>query len=137
MSEISPLFNYGVKENHEMTLSNESELQMEFVKFLRNETNMLFTSFGDENFLSTAQNRLSSVKRGYKNGSPDLMIFEKCNKYIGICVELKSPNGKGKISPEQLEFLNEMKRRDYYILVSNDFGHIIKTITKYECGMLF
>lgn len=136
MSELNELdVDFSIQDNHEMSLMNESDLQIAIVKFIR-QNDLLFTSFGDSEFLNTSAGRIQSVKRGYQNGSPDLIIFEPCQKYVGLVIEVKSPSGLGKLTNEQILFLNNLKKKGFYILVSNNFAKIIKTIVEYQNGLL-
>ena len=46
-------------------------------------------------------------------------------------MDFKNPNGKGKFSPAQIEWLSKMKENGYLLLVSNDYDRIIKYINEY------
>jgi len=51
---------------------------------------------------------------GYEDGTPDIMIFAKRGGYGGLFIELK--NCKGKVSPDQCEYLADLNKEGYKAL---------------------
>ncbi len=69
--------------------------------------------FANERRCSIQQGRL--LKRmGVKKGVADFFLALPCGKYHGLWIELKV--GKGKLSPEQIEFINRKNARGYLAL---------------------
>ena len=84
---------------------------------------------------SSINTRLERYKQGYTKGCCDIMIFNRNIKFIGMCLEFKTPVGKGVLNPFQKKWLLKMKRLNYDILVSRDFEYIILRIENY-CSTL-
>ncbi len=124
------------EEEYTMIITTENELQQAVAKFIRNETELRHVSVGDEYFLDTDQKRTESKKRGYENGSPDLVIFKDCDNAnnFNLLIELKCPKGNGNLSDEQNKYLEKSLYNGEYVLISNNFGHICKIISLYEKG---
>jgi len=77
---------------------------------------------------------LSKIKNmGYRNGTPDLIIFEPKEidglHYNGMLIELKKI--KGKISDYQNEFMKLANERNYYCVVCFGLKQAIDTIDFY------
>jgi hypothetical protein len=69
-----------------------------------------FHHFANERSCSAQQGRL--LKRmGVKRGVSDFFLGVACGQYHGLWVELKT--GKGKLSAEQIKFLERKKSRGY------------------------
>ena len=82
-------------------IENETDLHVKVVSFLKKRyPHSLFTVTLGEN-QDTAFKRIDSFKKGYLHGSPDLIINNLHKHYTGFCIEFKSPNGKGVLSPDQ------------------------------------
>lgn len=69
-----------------------------------------------------------------KKGFPDFMIFEGKYQYLGLVIELKSQDKKGKwgiVSPEQKGWLVNLQKKGYFSVVCFGFDHAKKTIDQY------
>jgi hypothetical protein len=76
---------------------------------------------------------------GYMKGCPDLMIFEPSGVYHGLFIEMKAPAvkglyQKGKASPEQLEWIDKLKRRGYRAVICYGFGEAKEVLDGYFKG---
>ena len=100
------------KYNNTLTfkIENETELHVKVVSFLKKRyPHSLFTVTLDEN-QDTVYKRIDSFKKGYLRGSPDLIINNLHKHYTGFCIEFKSPNGRGVLSPDQSMILLQSKQ---------------------------
>jgi len=126
-----------INENKQYKLNFEHDLQAIIVDYLR-QTNLLFcASLGG--YLDTPAKRIKSWIEGYSKGQPDLIIYSPSadGKYKGLALELKRPNGTGKISKEQVSWLDRLEIEcNYFCLASNDLVLIIEVLVKYTNGIL-
>ena len=126
-----------INENKQYKLNFEHDLQAIIVDYLR-QTDLLFcASLGG--YLDTPAKRLKSWIDGYQKGQPDLIIYTPSadGKYKGLALELKGPNGTGKISKEQVSWLDRLEIEcGYFCLASNDLVLIIEVLVKYIHGIL-
>ena len=121
------------KYNNTLTFKIESEtdLHVKVVSFLKKRyPHSLFTVTLGEN-QDTAFKRIDSFKKGYLRGSPDLIINNLHKHYTGFALEMKSPTGKGVLSPNQSMMLRQYQNSGFKILVSNDYDQIIEQIIEY------
>lgn len=68
-------------------------------------------------------------RMGVMKGVSDLFITRACNGFHGAWIELKST--KGKLSPEQIKFLENMNREKYFACVRFGSQEAIETIKEY------
>ena len=123
----------GHKYNNTLTfkIENEMDLHVEVVFFLKKRyPHSLFTVTLGEN-QDTVHKRIDSFKKGYLRGSPDLIINNLHKHYTGFCIEFKSPNGNGVLSPDQSMILLQYKNNGFKTLVGNDYDHIIEQVIEY------
>jgi hypothetical protein len=126
-----------INENKKYDLNYEHELQAIVVDYLR-QTDLLFcASLGG--YLDSPAKRIKSYVEGYQKGISDLIIYSPSGdgKYKGLALELKRPIGTGKISKEQVQWLERLEIEcDYFCLASNDLVVIIEVLVKYIHGIL-
>ena len=121
------------KYNNTLTfkIENETDLHVKVVSFLKKRyPHSLFTVTLGEN-QDTVHKGIDSFKKGYLHGSPDLIINNLHKHYTGFCIEFKSPNGRGVLSPDQSIMLQQYQSNGFKTLVSNDYDHIIEQIIEY------
>ena len=112
-------------------IENETDLHVKVVHFLKKRyPHSLFTVTLGKN-QDTVYKRIDSFKKGYLRGSPDLVINNLHKNYTGLCIEFKSPNGRGFLSPDQSMMLQQYQNNGLKTLVSNDYDHIIEQIIEY------
>jgi hypothetical protein len=83
---------------------------------------------GNRNVITGAKLKAEGVKRGV----PDILIFEDWHKYLpyaifkghGIAIELKF--GKGRVSKEQKEWLENLKKRNWKTAVCRSIDEVIE-----------
>ena len=118
------------KYNNTLTfkIENETDLHVKVVSFLKKRyPHSLFTVTLGEN-QDTVHKRIDSFKKGYLRGSPDLIINNLHKHYTGFCIEFKSPEGNGVLSPDQSMILLQYQNNGFEILASNDYDQIIEQI---------
>ena len=126
----------NIDERHMYDSKSEQSLQKDVVKYLKT-TDLLFSCQGLEQMLDTDNKRINAKKLGYKNGMPDIIIYTPNDTYSGLAIELKSPNGFGQMSKEQIEVLNQLETEsNYYCCALNDFAEVVQTITRYIHNVL-
>ena len=112
-------------------IENETDLHVKVVSFLKKRyPHSLFTVTLGEN-QDTAVKRIDSFKKGYLRGSPGLIINNLHKHYTGFCIEFKSQNGRGVLSPDQSIMLQQYQSNGFKTLVSNDYDHIIEQVIEY------
>ena len=118
-------------QHNQFVILNEFDLNTKVISYLRKyHDDILFNASLGEN-QDTEIKRINSWKLGYTSGFPDLVIYEHNQSYNGLCIEIKSPNGQGKISEKQKEINEKMDNRGFKTLISNDYDDIIKEINNY------
>ena len=123
-------YDYSMSHKYNVTLTftieNETDLHVKVVHFLKKRyPHRIFTATLGKN-QDTIEKRIDSWKKGYIRGSPDLH-----KHYTGLCIEVKNPNGKGILSPDQFMMLLQYQNNGYKTLVSNDYDHIIEQLIEY------
>ena len=70
------------------------------------------------------------VKRHYKKGVPDILIFEPSKKYNGLMIELKI--GYNKPSKEQKEWIAKLNIRGYKAVICYTLDQVIDVVKDYK-----
>jgi hypothetical protein len=124
-------------ENREIEISNEKELHYKVVEFIKRflENAILVPGLGEHQV--TSQLRSDSFFKGYTSGQPDILILNPHRYYSGLCLELKTPTGKGVISPKQKEFLERLDQMNYKVIVSNDYDYIVVQLLEYFNNVMY
>ena len=124
-------------ENKEIQLSNEKELHYKVVQFIRRfrEDAVLIPGLGEHQINSGI--RADSYFKGYVGGQPDIIVLNPHRYYSGLCLELKTPTGKGIISTKQQEFINQMELMSYKVIISNDSDFIIVQLLEYFNDIMY
>ena len=128
-------YDYCIDHKYNNTLTfkieNEMDLHVKVVSFLKKRYHdSLFTVTLGEN-QDTAHKRTDSFKKGYLRGSPDLIINNLHKHYTDFCIEFKSPNRNGVLSPDQSMILLQYQNNGFKTLVSNHYDHIIEQVIEY------
>ena len=79
----------------------------------------------------TLQHNMLLKRMGLRKGASDFFILDSDHekKYKGLWLEVKTI--KGKASPEQIEFMDQVKRRGYQGLFGYGYDHCIKIIREF------
>jgi len=113
------------------SINNERDLHYRVVNFIREYyPNALFTANLGE-LQDTASKRIASKCSGYLAGSPDLEVKECSDKFIGLCIEFKSPTGQGVLKDNQSNVHELLRKRKYKVVVSNDYDYLLVQIKEY------
>jgi len=71
-------------------------------------------------------------RKGVKSGVADIQIAIPSNGFHGMFLEMKI--GKGKLTPKQLKFLQDMSSKGYYAIWRIGFDDCKKAIEQYVWG---
>ena len=90
-------------------IKNETDLHCKVVEYIRRFYPEAIIVAGMDELQDTCSKRISSWKKGYTKGQPDIMILNNHTDYSGCCIEFKSPTNKYKISDAQKEMKHKYK----------------------------
>ena len=90
-------------------IENEFDLHSKVVDFIRRffPYSILVACLGE--LQDTKSKRISSYKKGYQRGQPDVLLLNKHKGYNGLCIEFKTPLGLGRVSDSQKNQLMPMR----------------------------
>ena len=128
-------YDYSMNHKYNETLTfkieNEMNLHVKVVSFLKKRfPHSLFNVTLSEN-QDTCDKRIDSYRKGYLRGSPDLIINNLHKNYTGFAIEFKNPNGKGILSDDQSNMLQQYQNNGFKTLISNDYDYIIEQLIEY------
>lgn len=108
---------------------SEHEIQVEFVRLIEeaNPDILLCATVGGARMSwSTAK----MIKRqGYRKGIPDLMIYEPCDGFYGLFIEIKKKGGRP--SPHQKKWIDDLQRRGYRAVICKGLDQCINEFNHY------
>ena len=123
--------NHKYNDSLTVKIENEADLHTKVVSFLKKRyPHSLLVALLGENQNSSYQ-RIDSYKKGYLRGSPDLIINSLHKNYTGFATEFKNPNGKGILSDNQSNMLQQYQSNGFKTLVSNDYDYTIEQLIEY------
>ena len=96
-------------------MKTESDLHKAVVKYIRNNLPkfiILIPGLGE--FQRNEILKRSAFQKGYRPGSPDLIILTPNGEYNGLAIEFKNPNKKLGLRDNQKEFLNDLETHSKY-----------------------
>ena len=110
---------------------NEYDLHTKVVQYIRRfYPEAIFTPNLGE-LQNTSCKRISSYRKGYQNGQPDIIINNKNHRfYNGLCIKFKTPKNTGVLSDAQRNQL-EAYENVFKCILSNDYDYIITQIHDY------
>jgi len=116
---------------NQLGLLTEASLHRKVVRFIRDHlpVALLAPTLGE--LQDTSVKRLDAYHKGYRRGSPDILILNKHIRYTGFAVEFKNPTGTGIVSADQGIALAEFAAAGFKTLVSCDYNTIIVELMKY------
>ena len=112
-------------------MSTEKTLHYRVVNFIRKHYPNVIIIAGLGEFQTTGTKKLEAWHKGYTKGQPDLLLLVPHRIFYGFCIELKSPNGGGKLSKDQSGLLEKFRGFGYSTLVSSDYDETIGRITEF------
>jgi prophage antirepressor-like protein len=118
---------------------NERRLHDEVVKHLRSHHAGVRVSPGlgeiqvtaNAGGVVVADRRLECWSKGYQKGQPDLIIHQRSGNFSGLAIELKSPTGRGVVSTEQQQWLDDMRLAGYQAAVCDDLQETVGLIDSF------
>ena len=98
----------NIHEKCQFEIKSEYDLHCKVVKFIRKKypNVMIIPCMGE--LQDTATKRICAYNRGYRSGAPDLLILHANDEYNGMAIEFKNPQGTGRLSTKQEDFLNDL-----------------------------
>ena len=112
----------------------EQDLHNSIVDYLNNYPYILWTSTLGGVYLGKGNYKQKAlVKKHYKKGVPDILIFEPNLKHNGLMVELKVKYNKP--SKDQKLWIDNLNARGYKATVCYSLKEFIEIFTKY-CKLL-
>jgi prophage antirepressor-like protein len=114
-----------------LCVETERQLHEAVVKYLRTNHPALRVAAGLGELQRESGQRLEAWAKGYQKGQPDLVLFARSGNFSGLAIELKTPTGQGVVSPEQAQWLLDLKEAGFKTLVCNDLFQVIGCIEAY------
>ena len=121
----------------QISIMNETDLHYHVVNFIRTFVNEAIIVPGLGELQTTSEKRCDAWNKGYIGGQPDIMLLNYSTSYRGLCIELKTPTGKGVVSDNQTNYLNVLENNNFKTLISNDYSDIIIAIVEYCKGIKY
>ena len=118
--------------HEQLSLMNETDLHYKVVDFVRKHFAEAIIIAGLGELQDTDAKRISSKRKGYTKGQPDILILNRTRKSNGLAIELKTPLGCGTTSPEQDAFLNMLKKNKFETLLSCIYDDIVVKVIEYR-----
>ncbi len=110
---------------------NERQLHYELCSFARNAYPDVRISPGLGEMQDSSVKRIECWHKGYQKGQPDLIVHQRSGNFSGLVIELKTPKGTGVVSPEQQQWLDDMARAGYRVLLSSSLEETIRFLNAY------
>ena len=120
-----------------VSINNERDLHYKVVDYIKKyiKEAIIIPGLGEHQYTSNL--RSDAYFKGYQGGQPDIIVLNYHTKYKGLEIEFKTPTGRGIISKNQENYMNNLKHNGFMTLVSNDYDLIITTIVKYSLGIRY
>lgn len=109
-------------------MENEYDLHTKVVDFIKQYYPHALYSVGLGELQDTQEKRVLAYKMGYQSGECDIIINNLNKKWNGLVIELKSPKGIGALKVTQDKRIENYKKANYKVLVSNDYDEAIREI---------
>lgn len=140
-SKVLPsIRNYGQYElfdnpnNNMFKIENETDLHCKVVQYIRRfyPDSIIIAGLGENQ--DTPQKRISSWRKGYAEGQPD-MIVNNHKDFNVLCIEFKNPNNNDNITEAQKEMKKRYRNEGYKFIISNDYEGIVRILNEYMNGL--
>jgi len=124
--------NKQVKDNKTFKIENEYDLHTNIINFIRTQyPEAILTVCNPELSNDTFEKRSKCYALGYSAGTFDVILMNMHVNFSGLCIEFKSPSGKGIVSEQQQIMCDKYKLNNYKTLISNDYNECIMQIIEY------
>jgi hypothetical protein len=115
-------------EVREKAVGREDALHYRVIEYIRNTYPDAETIAGLGEHLQTKHQRMDGYLKGYVGGQPDIMVLRGLpngNQDV-YSIELKNPNGKGKLSQKQVDYHEHLLSKCHVqTLVSNSYEEVV------------
>ena len=115
-------------------MKTENDLHKAVVKYIRNNLPkfiILIPGLGE--FQRNEILKRSAYLKGYRPGSPDLIILTPNGEYNGLAIEFKNQKNKLVIRDNQREFLHDLETHSKFkTMASNSCDEITKLLHEYH-----
>lgn len=136
MSEASASEASAISNNNQVNINTEHDLHKRVIAWIRRFHPQLIAIPGLGELQTTDGARIQAWQKGYVRGTCDIMILNNHKEHRGLCIELKTPKGSGKLSEAQEQFLHRMRANKFMVLVSNDYDEVVYEIGKYATKVI-
>jgi len=109
---------------------SEASVQMAIVKYLRFQYPFALYSATAGGVRTSFMQSTRLKMTGYVAGVPDLLIFEPCNGFHGLMIEVKR-DSKSYATKEQKEWIEKLNERGYSAHVAKSFEDAKLIIDRY------
>jgi len=109
---------------------SEASVQMAIVKYLRFQYPFALYSATAGGVRTSFMQSARLKMTGYVAGVPDLLIFEPCNGFHGLMIEVKR-DSKSYATKEQKEWIEKLNERNYKAHVCKSFEDAKTVIDQY------
>ena len=124
--------NKPVKQNLVFKIENEYDLHTKVVDFIKNfYTNALMTVCNPELSNDSPEKRVKCKALGYACGTFDIIINNMHKSYTGFAIELKTPNGRGVVSDNQVKMKEQYEMNGFKTLITNSYDEAITSIIEF------
>ena len=122
------------KEVREIAIGREDALHYGIIEHIRNAYPDAVTTPGLGEHLQTSHQRMDSSLKGYIAGQPDIMVIRGLpngNQDV-FAIELKNPNGKGRLSEKQMEYHEHLWSQCHVkTIVSSSYNEVIVALEEH------
>jgi hypothetical protein len=115
-------------EVREKAVGREDALHYRVIEYIRNTYPDAETIAGLGEHLQTKHQRMDGYLKGYVGGQPDIMVLRGLpnGNHDVYSIELKNPNGKGKLSQKQVDYHEHLLSKCHVqTLVSNSYEEVV------------
>jgi len=123
--------------HNQFYMLDEYNLHTRIIKFIREYLPHFILVPGLGELQSTSESRISSYRKGYRGGQPDILILNKHKSFSGLAIELKTPKGTGALSEKQTDFLKDLENNGYKTVVSDKYEELIMILNEYDKGIQY
>ena len=120
-----------------ININDEKTLHYKVVDYIRKYIKEAIIVPGLGEHQSNSNVRADAYYKGYQGGQPDILLLNYHNKYKGLAIEFKTPTGRGVLSKNQENYMNQLKHNGFMTLVSCDYDETLTTIIKYSLGIRY
>jgi len=130
-SEVLPALRKSGVASQLCTITNETQLHYRVVAFIKGYLPGALLAPGLGELQDTSEKRLDCWRKGYRGGTPDILLLNHHKRYSGMAVELKTPKGTGRLSEKQRDCLQDYSRANFKTLVSCNYDEILWQLIEY------